>query len=144
MAVKEHGDRAHAVLLKARRLGEQRSHGPLVTETQAVARMEAVHEIDAAPLRAANEPFHFAPALAGIRQLPLLAMVWIVLRRIEIRVHPARRAESEHRAAMFHRPGRTEKAFDDAATLEIERVPHRSRMCHAASAATSAKLLDGR
>ena len=45
-------------------------------------------------------------------------MIRIVFGRIEIGIHPPRRAECEQPPPVRHRPQWTEKAFDDAAALK--------------------------
>ena len=57
-------------------------------------------------------------------------MIWIVFGRIEISVHPPRRAEREQPPPMRHRPQRTEKAFDNAAALKSFTAVHAAPISH--------------
>jgi hypothetical protein len=65
-----------------------------------------------------DQPQKLAPLARGIRIPPPLAVVRIVLWRVDIGVHAARSAEFEERFALSHGPQGTEKSLDNAAPLK--------------------------
>src|SRR5262245_51184129 len=80
--------------------------------------MKTIDEVDLMFLRRANQPKDLAPLRGRIGPAPEFSMVGVVLRRVEISIHAARRAEFKQSAPMRHRPRRTEKTFDNAASAK--------------------------
>src|SRR5581483_6395511 len=114
--------------IKSPRSAQQALNRVGIAEAEPGAGMNAVTEIDALSLRRADEPLQFAPLRRGIGQAPALAMVGIVLRRVEIGVHAPRGAEGEQAAPVRHRPERSEESFDDAAAAKPGRAFHARRI----------------
>jgi len=80
--------------------------------------MESVNEIDLAAFRQVNQTDKRVPFVLRIRFSPSLAMVRIILGRVEIGVHAARGAEFEEGGPVRHAPRGAEKSFYDPPALE--------------------------
>src|SRR5262245_31758566 len=91
--VEQHGKRSYAAVVKSLRLFDQDTNRFVFRETQTLTRMNAVDEVDFLFSRRAGELDQLPPLFARIRQSPKLAMIGIVLGRVEISVHAARPAE---------------------------------------------------
>ena len=126
--VKQHRERVHARVIESPRLAQKDLNRLGIAEAATFARVKAVDEIDTMLLRGADEPRHIAPVRRRVGETPALAMIRIVFRRIEIRVHAARGAEGEKASPMRHRPERPEKSFDDAAPAKAGGSFHAGRI----------------
>src|SRR5690606_13027981 len=120
----QHGKSFYSCIVEAARFFQQNSNGRLFGEAKPFTRMKPVNKIDPALLRAPDELEQRSPGMARIGFAPILAMVRVVLGRIEIGVHAARRTELEKRLALRHGPRRAEKSFDDTAALECPGMLH--------------------
>ena len=116
--VEQYGKGPHAAVVETRGLVQQGAHRLCRREAQVLARMKAVDEVDAPAPGRIDEATQLPPLRFGIGQLPALAVVGIVLGRVEVGVHAARGAEREHRRAVRHAPRGTEEAFNDPPPLE--------------------------
>src|SRR5262245_26801640 len=135
--VEQHGKRPYAAVVKAPRFFEQDADWLVFRETQTLARMKTVDEVDLKFLRAANQSEQLLPILARIRTAPAFSMIRIVLGRIEISIHAARCAEFEYGPAMRHAPHRAEEAFDNAAAGECLCFHHVAPIWHRAGCVTT-------
>src|ERR1044071_474620 len=82
-------------------------------------RMKAVDKIDVFALSSGNQPQQLFPLGVGIGVTPAQPVIRIILGRVKIRVHASLRAKVEEKPALGHRPRRTKKSFDNAATKKI-------------------------
>src|SRR6266545_8098822 len=98
--------------------------------------MKAVDKLDMVGLRVMNQTLKLAPLAARIGHTPAFAVVRIVLGRVEISIHAARRAEFEKSPAVRHAPERPEESFYDAVALKNSALRHELAICHSMTALT--------
>jgi predicted alpha/beta-hydrolase family hydrolase len=98
--------------------------------------MKTVDEIDALCLCSSDQTKQLTPLRIGVGPSPKFSVIGIILGRIEIGIHAARRAEFQQPSSMRHRPQRTEKAFDNAAALKSFSGVHAALISHGKSAGT--------
>jgi hypothetical protein len=116
--VEKHREGSHTGLIKTDRFTKQNVDWFTVGEAKSFTRMKAVNEVDLVALGLMDQPQELLPFHAWVGAPPTLAVVRIVLWRIEISVHAARGGEFEKRFAVRHGPRGTEKSLDNAAPLK--------------------------
>ena len=122
--VEQHGEGTDAPVVKPCGLVEQDPHRFRGGKAEILAGVKAVDEVDIVPLGRVDEPAELAPLRLGVGQLPALAVVGVVLGRVEVGIHAAHGAEREHGRTVDHAPRGTEETLDDPPPLES---PHGGR-----------------
>ncbi len=88
--------------------------------------MKAIDEIDSIFLCSSDEPNKLAPLLRRVGPPPEPSMVGVILWRVEVGIHAARRAEFEQPVPMRHRPHGPEKALDNATSFKALGIDHKN------------------
>ena len=141
--VEQDGEGAHAGIVKAPRFAEKDAHGAIVAKVQSLAGVKTVDEIDLLFLCSSNQQQELTPLRRRVRSSPKFAVIGIVFGRVEIGVHPPRRAEFEQPPPVRHRPRRTEEAFDDAAAVKSFGGVHAALISHSNAGVTRLRSLIG-